>query len=200
MFSLGGKPDTFVMMVAMMSEKLVEKETELGELRAHLAMHHADMEADADLITTLREEHTNLRVQNENLIDANNRQRRTIAELEGKVRDVEWIRPEYERMKQELLTLKYGGEKDPHKRAEVYMTREGGKTWASGNKIECIKCVRECTGWGLKETKDWCEQNADKYLPKPPSLDKEEGSGPHTKRSSQVPQGVGIEAKRVSVG
>ena len=42
-------------------------------------------------------------------------------------------------------------------KAEAYMVAEGDARWAKGEKIAVIKCVREATQWGLKETKDYCE-------------------------------------------
>ena len=48
------KPDTFVMMVAMMSEKLVQKENECFELRTHISDDHAEMDEMQRTITDLR--------------------------------------------------------------------------------------------------------------------------------------------------
>ncbi len=37
--------------------------------------------------------------------------------------------------------------------------RVGKKHWDIGQKIKAIKEVRELTGWGLRESKKFCEDN-----------------------------------------
>lgn len=181
------KPDTFVLVVAALSEKLVQKENECFEVR--LALTNAeeelsDIRANRD---RLYDECDNLRIQVQNLQDTNDRQRRTISDLDYKAQDNTYYKNRCATLEQELLSLKYGGETDPHKRAISYMEKEGGKLWAEGNKIQCIKGVRECTGWGLKEAKDYSEAEGPKFAPK---LLQEE-SGPHTKPSEDLARKVG---------
>lgn len=165
------KPDTFVLVVAALSEKLVQKENECFELKAHISADHAEMDEMQRTITDLRtqaesryDELDELRVSNSNLSQDKWRLENQVYDLEGRVRNSDYLNAEVTRLKEELLTLKYGVG-DPEARVRNFMLKEGGKLWSEGNKIACIKGVRECTGWGLKESKDYSEAWGPKYAP-----------------------------------
>lgn len=167
------KPDTFVLVVAALSEKLVQKENECFELKAHISADHAEMDEMQRTITDLRtqaesryDELDELRVSNSNLSQDKWRLENRVYDLEGRVRNSDYLNAEVTRLKEELLTLKYGNG-SPDERARTYMEREGARLWQEGNKILCIKGVRECTGWGLKESKDYSEANGPTVEPAP---------------------------------
>lgn len=192
-------PDTFVLVVAALSEKLVEKERMCVELADHIKEDHAHMDDMQRTITDLRaqseskyDEMDELRVRNENLSNDKYRLENRVYDMEAKLRNQDYIEAENARMKEELLTLKYGVG-GPDTRVRNFMLKEGGKLWSEGKKIECIKGVKMCTGWGLKEAKDYSEEWGPRYAPEPTS---QEGSGPHTKRSQDLPQGVGDGVKK----
>lgn len=169
------KPDTFVLVVAALSEKLVQKENECFDLKAHIAADHAEMD---DMQRTI----TDLRAQAEDMYDLRaekNRLEDKVYSLESKVRNQDYLEAECARLKEEVLTLKYGAG-DAHQRVRNYMLREGGKVWAAGNKILCIKGVKEVTGWGLKEAKDYVEEWGPRYA------DTSEETPSGTKRSQDL--------------
>jgi hypothetical protein len=58
---------------------------------------------------------------------------------------------------------------------------------------EEYKNASTSTSEHLKEAKDWCESNGDKFAPK---STEEETSGPGTKRSQPIPVGVGTASKK----
>ncbi len=182
------KPDTFVMMCALMSDKMVQQSMTIGSLEAHIVGDHAEMDEMQRTITDLRRQ---LETANDKLyrMGPDNYYQRRCGELEQVNSRL------YEEVRQ--LRRKAYGEGESGARA--YMEAEGAKLWET-NKIATIKGVRECTGWGLKETKDWCEaysaHKAVFNVPSLPSAEVNEESGPTTKRSQQVPEGVGVQSKR----
>jgi len=186
------KPDTFVLVVAALSEKMVQKENECVELRDHIASDHASMD---DMQRTI----TDLRVQCERLQDKADDVdyfRTRYQDMSHKMEGYEHLRSQNAELWEQVRVLKmenhklrYGGQ-TPEETANNYMLSQGRQVWERGDRIQCIKEVREVSGWGLKETKDWCEA----YIAR---LDNEkEESGPGTKRSSQIPSGVGDSVKK----
>lgn len=176
------KPDSFVMMVSILSEKLAQKEAECLALQAHISADHEAMDDMQRTLTDKRVECEDLYVKNDNLTYDINRLRRENGDLRAKQDNTTYYQNRCAALEQELLTLKYGGETDPYKRASTFMQKEGGQMWHNGNKIGCIKEVRACTGWGLKEAKDWCESNGPSFAPKLLESD----NGPGTKRSQDL--------------
>lgn len=196
------KPDTFVLTVAAMSEKMVEQANRIFDLENHLASHHETMDADQRTITDLREqleEVWNLREQVET-------QRRTISDLRYRADNYDNMRRENDRLYAEVQNLRTEKIKrdlnisplaTPEEAGNTYMLLHGVKVWytpstpeVAGGKIECIKVVRSLTGWGLKETKDFVEA----YMARHENQKEETPSG--TKRSSQIPAGVGEGVKK----
>lgn len=195
------KPDTFVIMCAAMSEKMVEQQNTILDLTTHLASHHETMDADQRTISDLRDQLEEVW----GLREANERQKRTISDLSYKVEHYDSLRRENERLSAEVRELKlatykvkYGGQ-TPEEVANNYMKVEGLQVCnrprspdpnVFSGKIDCIKVVREMTGWGLKEAKDFVEA----YMARHENQKEETPSG--TKRSSQVPAGVGEGVKK----
>jgi cell division protein FtsB len=172
---INAKPDTFVLVVAALSEKLVQKENQVCELQAHIEADHAEMDNMQRTITDLRvqaEEQYDLRAERNRLEDK-------VYSLESKVRNQDYLEAECTRLKEELLTLKFGPG-DAHQRVRNYMLKEGGGVWAANNKILCIKGVKEVTGWGLKEAKDYVEEWGPRYA------DTSEETPSGTKRSQDL--------------
>jgi ribosomal protein L7/L12 len=166
MYDKMGKPDTFVLIVAALSEKLVQKENELGELRTHIASDHEKMDDMQYNLTDLRRECDSLREENSTYRDRQYRLENQVYDLQNKIHTQDYITAENARMREELLQLKYGNG-TAEERARTYMEKEGARQWQAGNKILCIKGVRECTGWGLKEAKDYSEANGPTVEPAP---------------------------------
>jgi hypothetical protein len=52
----------------------------------------------------------------------------------------------------------------PSERAERFMKSEGSVMWQDGKKIEVMRRVKAITGWGLRDTKDFCEKTMG-YVP-----------------------------------
>jgi ribosomal protein L7/L12 len=179
------KPDTFVLMVAAMSEKMVELENGRVDLLTHISQDHAEMDRMQETITDLRrqaedkcDELSDLRLQVQNLRDTTDRQRFALGDVAYlRTQNVE-LQARVQKLESENYKLKYDG-KTPEEVALQYMVLEGGKVWADGQKITCIKEVRACTQWGLKEAKDWCEANGSKFAPEPNVEEK----GPNTRPS-----------------
>lgn len=172
---------TFTTMLALLTTKLVDAETHISDQETHIRADHEEMDRMQRTITDLR-------TRNEEMYDEKRRLEDRVWELESKERIEDDLRTQVERLKEEVRTLKYG-EGPVGTRLHTYMAREGGKLWNEGNKILCIKGVRECSGWGLKESKDWAEANGPTYAPKvasAPSLDLKEESSPHTKPSEDL--------------
>lgn len=170
------KPDSFVMMVTILSEKLAQKEAECLALQAHISADHEEMDDMQRRLTTKSEECSDLYTRNDNLVYDIDRLRRENSDLRARQPSYDYYRDRCATLEQELLSLKFGGETDPFKRAATYMKNEGGKLWVGGNKIACIKGVRECTGWGLKEAKDYSEAEGPKFS----------DNGPGTQRSQDL--------------
>ena len=143
---------------------------ELGEPR-HVVAQDAHIRADHDTKDVDQRTITDLRTRLDTMYD--------------KVAEMEYIRSR----NAELENLNAQLRRDNHKLrfdglsseecAKAYMEGQGKAEWHNGNKIACIKGVRECTGWGLKDSKDYCEA-----YPWNKVSASEEGSGPGTKRSS----------------
>lgn len=92
----------------------------------------------------------------------------------------------------ELHKLTYGGQ-TPEETATAYMKAQGVDKWEGGNRIGCIKVCREVSGWGLYESKQFCEAYMVRHQAHKES---EEDTPSGTKRSSQIPVGVGLQSKR----
>ena len=93
-----------------------------------------------------------------------------IYDLEGRTTDTRWLKEDLERAREEssnLRTQVYNLQAECQRLRlenpkvkedlESYMTREGDTLIRQGSKIAAIKGVREITGWGLKESKDYVE-------------------------------------------
>lgn len=158
------KPDTFVLVVAALSEKLVQKENECYTLRQELTSAQEEVSYQKDSKEQMYAEVDNLRMQVANLSDANARQRNTISDMSYKAENLTYYQDRCAKLEEEVRALKYGCG-DPDQRVRNFMLKEGGKLWSEGNKIACIKGVRECTGWGLKESKDYSEVWGPRYAP-----------------------------------
>src|SRR5688572_10123991 len=130
------KPDTFVLTVAAMSEKMVGQANRIFELETHLTAHHEQMDADQRTITDLREqleEVWNLREQNET-------QRRTISDLRYKSDNYDNMRRENERLYAEVQYLRTEKVKrdlnisplaTPEEACNTYMLLHGAKVYNS---------------------------------------------------------------------
>jgi len=181
------KPNAYVAIVALMSEQLVQAEATMLDLRAHITADHAEMDEMQRTITDLRtqaeskyDELDNLRTSNQEYSEKNWRLQNQVYDLESKVGNHSYLTAECERLREEVLTLKYGNG-TPEERASAYMKAEGESVLRGGNRILCIKGVKECTRWGLKEAKDYVEAYK---LPTPTIVDDETPSG--TKRSQDL--------------
>jgi len=74
------------------------------------------------------------------------------------LRNFHYLESENERLRNEIKALQTKLYGVSEKGAQAYMDAEGLKLWQQdGGKIPVIKCVRVLTDWGLKETKEWCE-------------------------------------------
>lgn len=119
-------------------------------------------------------------LRNEMLLDDLDEERRISSDLRCQVRfmeekvrnqpNVEWLKQDLEntreecnrlreecnRLREDLRGFQHAG---PVVKVNLfaYLTRQGKTTWGNNGKIQCIKEVRNITGWGLKETKDFCE-------------------------------------------
>lgn len=170
----------FLAMLTIMTTKLAECEAECVELQDHINRDHTYMDEQARTINELRDQ-----------IDFNDRHMRRVREDDLRSLDysrnrIATLEEEVRQVKEELLKLKYGGE-TPEERANAYMAKEGSRISRILNpkvgegKIAAIKVVREITGWGLKDTKDFVEA----YIQREDAQkDEEVGSG--TKRSQQL--------------
>lgn len=146
-------------------------EKSLADLQAHIDRHHLDMDDMQFTISDLRRQ-VNTKYEEEE------RMRTQINELYAQVRTLQT----------ENHKLTYGGQ-TPEETANAYMQAQGATKWAT-DKIGTIKVCREVSGWGLKETKDFCEA----YMAR--QKDEKEESPSGTKRSSQIPVGVGDRVRK----
>lgn len=186
------KPDTFVLVVAALSDKLVEKETEIAEMVAHITRDHATMDE-------MQERNTHLSNQVDTMYDLreeNRSLRSQVTSLRGKAENYDYLssqnnelHAQVRKLQTEIHKLTYGGQ-TPEETANAYMLAQGVSKWLEGERIGTIKVVREVTGWGLKEAKDFC----DAYMARKTVEAEESPSG--TKRSSQVPAGVGTNVRK----
>lgn len=198
------KPDTFVIMCAAMSEKMVEQQNTILDLTTHLAGHHEQMDDMQHTITDLRtqlEEKYHLQDQVYEL-------QATVRALRPRAERCDELKNSYDTLYAEVRKLraeKLRGELNlplqatPEEAANAYMLLHGVKQYdlpyepgspVLGGKIQCIKVIREVTEWGLKESKDFVEA----YMARHEREKEETPSG--TKRSSQVPAGVGESVKK----
>jgi len=180
------KPDSFVMLAALMSDKLVQMENTIADLNSHISDDHAQMDEMQNTITDLRR-------QLEARYDELNR-------LRQQAGDAAYYEQKVRQLEADNAQLRMKVDPEINERVESYMKTTGVYLWLKGEKIACIKGVRDATRmnsslppWGLKETKDFCEsydyqsyiiadvkkaeQETDTFL--------HEQEGPHTLRSSQ---------------
>lgn len=199
------KPDTFVLVTAAMSEKMVEQATRIFDLESHLALQSEQMYADQRTISDLRSQVSEMH----NLRECNERQSRTISDLSYKhAAQVNNLKQENEQLYDEVRQLRIEKARrdlcislqaTPEEAAIAYMQMYGVDMWnkpstpdVAGGKIECLKVVRSLTGWDLRPAKDFVEA----YMARYEEGKEETPSG--TKRSSQIPTGVGVSAKKSS--
>jgi len=179
----GMSKETLLVIISTLSEKVAVMELVndgyakvVQGLEAHNDRHHLDLDDAQYTISDLRRQ---LERVNNDKDDSSYRIRQENDRLYAEVRQ----------LKQENYRLTYGGS-SPEETATAYMQRQGAAVWANGERIACIKVCREVSGWGLKETKDFCEA----YMDRQKVTEEESPSG--TKRSSQIPAGVGVQSKR----
>lgn len=106
------------------------------------------------------------------------------------------LRAQVRKLQAENYKLRFGGH-TTEEVAQAYMRNQGAETWAQGApaKLNTLNVIREITGWGLREAKDWCEAFMSTHVPTLPDKVEakvtEEESGPRTIRSMPVPPVVG---------
>lgn len=181
---------TLLVVVTALSEKVTLLElindgyaSMAEEARTHIDRDHAQMDEMQETISDLRR-------QNERLYDTIDSMR-TGGDLSHLKTDNDKLYAQVRQLKTENHKLRWGGT-TPEETATNYMVKEGATVWAEGRKIDCIRVCRDASGWGLKETKDFCEA----YMARKEEQKSEEVSGPGTKRSSQMPAGVGTNLKK----
>lgn len=129
------KPDTFVLIVAAMAEKLVEKE-------AQISTYHDEMNDMERTMSDLRQENRRMYDQVDKLPYLHSRNE----ELQHMV----------DKLRRQVHALQFAG-KSPEETAIAYMNAQGIHLWHTNSWIACIKEVRQLTQWGLKDAKEWCE-------------------------------------------
>jgi uncharacterized coiled-coil protein SlyX len=179
---------TLLVLVSTLAEKVSVQELVCegyervnADLQTHIDRHHLDLD---DMQFTI----SDLRRQLEEKYESMERMRTQNNELYAQVR----------KLQSDNYKLTYGGQ-TPEETANAYMARQGvevcNRPYVSpdvlSGRIAAIKVVREITGWGLKESKDFVEA----YMAR---LDaqKDEESPSGTKRSSQIPAGVGEQVRK----
>lgn len=120
--------DDFVSLLALLNDKIQSQAQEIKNLNDRIYR----MEDDTSSVRYLRED------------------------LEYARNEVERYRNLYNTTYAENQRLKLENPKVKED-LESYMVREGDTLLRQGNKIACIKEVRNLTGWGLKESKDYVE-------------------------------------------
>lgn len=175
------KPDSFVMMVALMSEKMVQQERVIVDLNTHISDDHAHMDDMQRTITSLKEEREELWARCDTLSNQVRNLAQQSESFDYLKRNHDELYVQVRKLQVENARLMYGGN-SPEETANAYMKAHGVSRWNDENlgKIGTIKVVREITGWGLKETKDFCEA----YMARQETPKEETDSG--TKRSSQM--------------
>ncbi len=188
----GMSKETLLVIITTLSEKVEGQGLLMVELTDHIKRDHTSMDDMQYTITDLRRQLESTT----DMSEENYRLRTEVYDMRDKVEHYESMRSRNEEMyaqvrklQQENHQLTWGG-KTPEETATAYMVNQGASVWAEGRKIDCIKVCREVSGWGLKETKDFCEA----YMAR--QQEEKEESGPGTKRSSQVPAGVGTNLKK----
>lgn len=184
---------TIALMLAQMT--IIESlDKEAAAAIAHINADHEFMAEQANIISDLRrqlEENGNYYAESKRAIqEENKRLRDQMYDMRPKVEGFDSLKAKYDgvcaeldALRQEHTKLKLGltGLDTNEQVASTYMQRRGLEMWAV-NKIDTIKVVREVTGWGLKEAKDFCEnyiRNASATV---------EESGPQTQRSMRGPE------------
>lgn len=196
------KVDPFVMVVAAMASKMVEQHTALTLSDIVIS---EGREVVDDLVAqneSLSEANAHLERECESLRDANFELRTQMRTYRDKAEDADYWKTAYDNVFAELQTMRIEKRRKelniapsatPEEAGSTYMILVGRERWENGGKIDTIKEVRQLTGWGLKETKDFCEAHMARH-----EADKREReeSGPGTKRSSQIPAGVGVNVQK----
>ena len=193
------KMDAFVLVVAAMSDKMVEMATAQFEQEEHLARHHEQLDERARTISSLREQVEDLYAQRDRLSSQVRDLLEVARERDTYKGDYARLMEECQKLRQENYKWEYGlqGLTDTEA-AKSYMNSRGERLWADA-KIAVIKVIRQVTGWDLHVAKGWCEAHMGALQSAQEQKKAEEESGPHTKRSSQVPQGVPMPASLPSV-
>ncbi len=164
--------ETLKVIVQALAEKVEAQALTITDLNDHITRDHAEMDRMQYTITDLR------------------RQGEWRGDLEH---DLSYYRARCNQLEAEVRRLELVADPEKEGRINAYMRNHGESLLRFGKKIECIKGVREVSGWGLKESKDFVEAYK---LPEVAPSSSEEESGPNTKRSSQSPAGVGVNAKK----
>jgi hypothetical protein len=127
--------------VRTLFEKCHEQEEENATLSKRNAALHREN-------STLSENNDSLSKRIMNLIGEQNRLQDKISNMELRALDLE----------SELRTsYLQKGQLGLPERLFTYLCGEGSALYRDGKKIQCIKGVREVTGWGLKQSKDFVE-------------------------------------------
>lgn len=167
--------ETLVVIIQTLSEKVEGQALVLGDLTDHIKRDHAEMDDMQFRLTDMSRRVDEKYHECERLRSAN-------IELCAQVRQ----------LTSENYKLKFGGQ-TPEETATAYMANQGATLWETGDKIAVYKVVKTVTEWGLRETKDFCEA----YMARKEEERKsDEVSGPGTKRSSQIPAGVGTNVRK----
>lgn len=184
------KMDSFVLAVAVMSDKMVEQAQALCEQEEHLARHHEQLDERARTISDLRTQMDELYAQRDRLSSQVRELLEVARERDNYKDSYSRLMEECQKLRQENYKWEYGlhGLTDTEA-AKAYMITRGERLWAEA-KIAVIKVIRQVTGWDLHTAKEWCEAHMSALQTTEEQKKAEEESGPHTKRSSQVPQGV----------
>jgi len=194
----GSQNSDFLTMLTLMTVKLGEAEAECVELRAHIKADHEVMDEDQRTITDLRTQNArmyDIQEENYSLKSRMEDMKYRTENYDSVVRENQRLYAEVRQLQTEKLRreLNISPLATLEEAAHAYMLLKGAKVWTEGNKIACIKVCREVTGWGLKETKDFCENYMSQNLTVKETLDtflgpKDEEVGSGTKRSEQLPK------------
>ncbi len=135
---------------------------------ALLALLNTKITAQSEVIVQLTEDDRASQRRTEDLQYDNHSLRSQVERLTSQMRSFESYKVRCEQLECEVRELRYGALSVPvYERLNNYMKAEGCKQLADGNKIAAIKGVREVTGWGLKESKDYVESHKTPVVPPP---------------------------------
>jgi predicted RNase H-like nuclease (RuvC/YqgF family) len=126
-----------------------------------LAILNSKIQAQADRISFLEDEHADLEMRFQSKCEdyaadlAGSRQ-----EIETLRGDLRWYKSHADLLQRELDKIRLNDPEVKEKLA-TFMKEKGETLLHDGQKIECIKQIRILTGFGLKEAKDFVEQYKD---------------------------------------